>query len=227
MTEYTNEIPTDSAQFMQELWEIMSGAWGQPYERYFVTAHDTSMYVFTLYDTPVHYVFRHGDYDPIYIPSTFISDIDTSNLDGDLYIGTFFTTRLYLITENGELQYSFRPAITAPVLNPPPLQDYEHIIEQPSAPETNFAPVVTSDSVTAPTISEFASDIAGEITNEHLLLGGILLGFAIVIFAVAKKITKALNAKKARGDWNKKFNEVKEDARQARIDRGWNPDKFN
>jgi len=119
------------------------------------------------------------------------------------HVGTFFGVNVTY----DEVANQFTFVATQ---SPPPRQERQN----------NY---VAESTVPHSEISSFVFDtIREEMTSIIYFVAIGVTCFLVLKFSI-RKIKKNRNKK----IWDEKYKKVKEDARQARIDRGWLPDKFN
>ena len=195
--------------------------------RYQGTFFETALYVEFWNGLPILYIFRHRPHnlenqihEPIFAVAPNLLFFE-DNFSGEVYHGTFFNVAMYLIIENGIVEYhsfNYRPH-TLPVFTPTPIYT-----PQPVTPQRTI-PTLTVDQVQEATqYTRFTFYIPEFILNHALIF--IVAFVFLVLFAITAVASKSAKKRNAQKTWNEKFEEVKADARQARIDRGWLPDKY-
>ncbi|MCL2356741.1 MAG: hypothetical protein FWC70_06240 [Defluviitaleaceae bacterium] len=195
-----------------------------PFEFRVGTIFDTHIYTVLAGGESVHYILRHNPAsgepsdDVLIAASRFVAPYDS--FTGHYYIGSPFDTEIFIEFVDGEsVQFIGIDRTPQPGGNiphgyvPPNLYNREEFSPGVSVVSTQQIPL--------------GRQYIGDLPVSFIIFCGVAFVVLILLFLYAQNAQTKPDKNKARDDWNEKFNKIKEDARQARIDRGYNPDKFN
>jgi len=185
-------------------------------EIYHGTSHGTSMYV--EFDStnfkPLNYIFRNRTISEYaYTIPVDIHNID-STFSGEIHLGAFFNTDVTIIYEDGSAN-SFRfTYMPTPLHTPEPTPRPIHTERSIPAVRTNI-PTQSNNPI---------SDMADNMQYWHVALFACVLVICFFITMHVKKV-KLNKLENEKNNWKNTFETIKKEAEQARIDRGWLPEK--
>jgi len=200
----------------------------EPYEFRLSTLFDTHIYVVLIGDEPVHYILRHNPdsgeplNDVLIASSRFVSPEDS--FTGHVYVASPFNSEIFLYFENGEI-VNFRGLYRTPSVDGNVPANY---VPQNLYNREELSRTTGAFNTSIPFSPTYHHIVPSSRINPVVVMGALTaVAIGLVFYLAIKNASNKCRKEKARDEWNEKFNKIKIDAEQARMDRGYKPDKFN
>jgi hypothetical protein len=174
------------------------------FEVYVGTFFDVSVYTEYLLGFPYNHIFRNANYPDREYVVPFNNQTEV--------LGTFFNTNVSFIagTDNEPGTFTFvrsRAPAPLPIFAPNPNTTLNHEA-QTSHIDTHLYHI-------------------GTFFQEHTSFILSFIAIGLTIYLTFRFLIRNIKKRRDRKDWESKLAEVKADARKARINRGYNSDRFN